>query len=565
MKPYKKQLIYAITTIVLVNLSSCKQDDFLDLYPQDRLTGDTFFKTENNLKLYSNQFYTSLPVEFANQDSQSDNQTPNSINGFLAGTLQVPGSGGGWSTGDWAGIRACNYFLRNNTDPALAQNIKDRYNAEVRFFRAMYYWDKVVRFGDVPIYETDLTAESPELYNPRDSHKKVMDFVLKDLDFAIANLGEPTAENRVNKYVALALKSRMALWEGTFRKYHSLGDAEVFLQAAADASLQIINSGKYEIYSTGRPDTDYNSLFIQDDLSKNKETILSRIFITNMNTTNYSRTIGESGMGFSKDFVDSYLCKDGKPISVSPLYAGDDTPENEVKNRDPRFPQTIATPGAVITINEDGSIIRLVRPNIGTNVTSTGYQVIKGRSPDVRLWNANQDNIDRFIFRYAEVLLNYAEAKAELGQLTQDVLDISINKLRKRVGMPDMSLANLTPDPNTPFPEISLPLQEIRRERRVELAGDGFRFKDLLRWKAGELINNSKTILGMKLTDAYKATYPKDANGRSQVDNILRDAQNYIRVYPNITIRAWNNKMYLFPLPKDQLLMNKNFQQNPGW
>ncbi|WP_407500819.1 RagB/SusD family nutrient uptake outer membrane protein, partial [Elizabethkingia anophelis] len=285
MKPYKKQLIYAITTIVLVNLSSCKQDDFLDLYPQDRLTGDTFFKTENNLKLYSNQFYTSLPVEFANQDSQSDNQTPNSINGFLAGTLQVPGSGGGWSTGDLAGIRACNYFLRNNTDPALAQNIKDRYNAEVRFFRAMYYWDKVVRFGDVPIYETDLTAESPELYNPRDSHKKVMDFVLKDLDFAIANLGEPTAENRVNKYVALALKSRMALWEGTFRKYHSLGDAEVFLQAAADASLQIINSGKYEIHSTGRPDTDYNSLFIQDDLSKNKETILSRIFITNMNTT----------------------------------------------------------------------------------------------------------------------------------------------------------------------------------------------------------------------------------------------------------------------------------------
>ncbi|WP_407510128.1 RagB/SusD family nutrient uptake outer membrane protein [Elizabethkingia anophelis] len=284
-----------------------------------------------------------------------------------------------------------------------------------------------------------------------------------------------------------------------------------------------------------------------------------------MNTTNYSRTIGESGMGFSKDFVDSYLCKDGKPISVSPLYAGDDTPENEVKNRDPRFPQTIATPGAVITINEDGSIIRLVRPNIGTNVTSTGYQVIKGRSPDVRLWNANQDNIDRFIFRYAEVLLNYAEAKAELGQLTQDVLDISINKLRKRVGMPDMSLANLTPDPKTPFPGISLPLQEIRRERRVELAGDGFRFKDLLRWKAGELINNSKTILGMKLTDAYKATYPKDANGRSQVDNILRDAQNYIRVYPNITIRAWNNKMYLFPLPKDQLLMNKNFQQNPGW
>lgn len=198
----------------------------------------------------------------------------------------------------------------------------------------MFYWDKVVRFGDVPIYETDLNETSPELYNPRDSHKKVMDFVLKDLDFAVANLAEPTAENRVHKYAALALKSRIALWEGTFRKYHSLGDAEVFLQAAADASLQIINSGKYDIYSTGKPDTDYNSLFIQDDLSKNKESILSRIYITNITTTNYSRGAG-NGNGYSKSLIESYLCKDGKPISVSPLYAGDDTPENEVKTEIP--------------------------------------------------------------------------------------------------------------------------------------------------------------------------------------------------------------------------------------
>ncbi|MCT3896995.1 RagB/SusD family nutrient uptake outer membrane protein [Elizabethkingia anophelis] len=564
MKLYKKQLIYMAAIAALINMSSCKRDELLDRAPQDKLTEDVLFKTENDLKLYVNQFYTSLPVEFSDQDSQSDNQVPNSINSFLAGTDQVPGSGGGWSTGDWSGIRACNYFLRKNADPQLGQDIKNKYNAEVRFFRAMFYWDKVVRFGDVPIYETDLNETSPELYNPRDSHKKVMDFVLKDLDFAVANLAEPTAENRVHKYAALALKSRIALWEGTFRKYHSLGDAEVFLQAAADASLQIINSGKYDIYSTGKPDVDYNNLFIQEDLTKNKENILSRIYITNISTTNYSRGAG-NGNGYSKSLIESYLCKDGKPISVSPLYAGDDTPENEVKNRDPRYPQTIATPGFIITINENGSTTKLERPNIGTSATSTGYQVIKGRSSDVKLQNANQDNIDRFIFRYAEVLLNYAEAKAELGQLTQDILDISVNKLRKRVGMPDMSLASLTADPNTPFPGISLPLQEIRRERRVELAGDGYRFKDLLRWRAGELINNPKTIMGMKLTDAYKATYPKDANGKSQVDNVLRDAQGYVRVYPNITARAWDNKMYLYPLPKDQLLLNKNFKQNPGW
>ena len=204
-----------------------------------------------------------------------------------------------------------------------------------------------------------------------------------------------------------------------------------FLQAAADASLQIINSGKYDIYSTGKPDTDYNSLFIQDDLSKNKESILSRIYITNISTTNYSRGAG-NGNGYSKSLIESYLCKDGKPISVSPLYAGDDTPENEVKTEIPGIRKTIATPGFIITINENGSTTKLERPNIGTSATSTGYQVIKGRSSDVKLQNANQDNIDRFIFRYAEVLLNYAEAKAELGQLTQDILDMSVNKLRKK-------------------------------------------------------------------------------------------------------------------------------------
>lgn len=565
MKLYKKQLIYTLAVIAFMGISSCKQDNFLDRLPQDKLTAEILFKTENDLKLYCNQFYDSLPVEFANQDGQSDNQVPPQINGFLAGTYQVPGSEGGWKSDDWASIRSCNYFLRKNTDPNLSQDIKDKYNAEVRFFRAMYYWDKVVRFGDVPIYETDLNETSPELYNPRDPHKKVMDFVLKDLDFAVAHLPEPTAENRVHKYAALALKSRIALWEGTFRKYHGLGDAEVFLQAAADASLQIISSKKYEIYSTGNPSADYKNLFIQDDLSKNSESILSRIYIANITTNNYSRTISENGAGFSKDFVNSYLCTDGKPISVSPLYAGEDTPENEVKNRDPRYAQTIATPGYIITINENGSTIALLRPNVGTTATSSGYQVIKGRSSDVKHINANQDNLDRFIYRYAEVLLNYAEAKAELGQLTQEVLDTSVNKLRRRVGMPDMSLTSLTPDPNTPFPGISLPLQEIRRERRVELAGDGFRFKDILRWKAGELINNPKTILGMKLTDAYKATYPKDANGKSQVDNVQLDDQGYVRVYPNITARVWNDKMYLYPLPKDQLLLNKNFKQNPGW
>jgi hypothetical protein len=333
----------------------------------------------------------------------------------------------------------------------------------------------------------------------------------------------------------------------------------VFLQAAADAAKAIIDSKVYDIYTTGNPTIDYMNLFLQKDLTKNKEAILGSIYITNTTTNGYTRTISEASTGFSKAFVRSYLCTDGLPYGVSPLYKGDNTPEDEVANRDPRYYQTIGIPGFVLTQNTDGTQIKIVLPKIGTAATSTGYQVIKGRSSDPAMYNANQDDIDRFIFRYAETLLVYAEAKAELGQLDQAVIDITINKLRARVGMPNMVLASLVADPNTIFPTISLPLQEIRRERRIELAGDGFRFADLLRWKAGKLIENTDTYSGMKLTAEYKAKYPTN-----QVANIILDANGYVRVYS--FTRVWNDKMYLYPLPVDQLTLNpKLAPQNTGW
>ncbi|KIO77602.1 hypothetical protein TH53_08075 [Pedobacter lusitanus] len=552
---YIRYIIFA--TIVVAGFSSCKQEDFLDRFPKDKINEQIYFKSEVDLKLYANQFYTALPVEFSNNDNNSDNMIPGNRNTFLSGIYVVPASGGGW---DWGNIRSCNFFLKRYEKSEIPEAAKQKYAAEVRFFRALFYWQKVIQFGAVPILEQDLTENSPELFASQNTHKEVMDFVLKDLDFAVANLTEPSAENRLNKYAALALKARICLWEGTFRKYHGLADEHVFLQATADAAQTIINSNLYGLYSTGNPGQDYRNLFIQDDLSKNKEAILSRIYISNINTTNYTRAISAGNTGYSKDFVRSYLCKDGLPPALSPLYAGDDTPENEVKDRDPRYTQTIATPGYVMTQNPDGTQDKISIPRVGTSATTTGYQVIKGRSSDPAQSNANQETIDRFIFRYAEVLLNYAEAKAELGQLDQTVVDVSINKLRARAGMPNMVLANLVADPNTIFPGVSLPLQEIRRERRVELAGDGFRFNDLLRWKAGKLIERPETILGMKLTPAYKTNYPS-----SQVSGIALNADGYIRVYSNITNRLWYDKMYLYPLPIDQLTLNGNLKQNPGW
>jgi hypothetical protein len=534
----------------------------LDLYPKDALSEPTFFKNANDLRLFCNRFYQDLPVQNSfHSEQNSDNQVPLNNDAFLYGTYVVPVTGGGW---DWGQIRDCNYFLQRYQRADADEATKNKYAAEMRFFRAFYYWNRVKRFGDVPWLNTDLSDTSTALlYGPRTPHKQVMDSVLADLDFAVNNLPELNAveSGRLHKYAALALKSRICLWEGTFRKYHALGDETKYLNETVAASEAIINSGNYEIWSSGNPETDYYNLFIQEDLSKNKEAILPSIYILNVLTQNLTRELGESGTGFSKNFVRSFLCADGLPTALSPLYKGDDSLEAEATNRDPRFRQLIATRGFVLLNNADGSKNLFTLPQIGTATAPTGYMIIKALSPDPAQWNAAQSTLDLFIFRYAEILLNEAEAKAELGQCTQTVLDNTVNKIRDRVAMPHMVISSLVKDPRSDFPALPVLLDEVRRERRIELAADGFRFDDMIRWKAGKLIENPETILGMKLPPAVRAQYPP-----SQVSSVQVNADYYIRLYTNITSRKWNDKMYLFPIPTQELALNPNLlPQNAGW
>jgi hypothetical protein len=552
---------FTIPVIIITALLNPACDDQLNLYPVDALSEPTFFKNENDLKLYSNQFYQNLPVQNSFwSELDSDNEVPLDRDDFLAGSYTVPAQGGGW---DWGQIRACNYFLQRYHKAALDASILNKYAAEVRFFRALFYWQKVIRFGDVPFISKDLTETSPELYAKRLPHKQVMDSVLVDLNFAVDNLPDLNGveDGRLHRYAALALKSRICLWEGTFRKYHGLGDEDDYLNETVAASEEIISSNEYDIYSTGNPDKDYYELFVQEDLSNNPEAILPARYIQNVLMQNLTRELGESGTGWSKNFVRSFLCTDGLPTALSPLYEGDDSLAVEAENRDPRFTQLIATPGFVLRNNTDGTQTVFKRPQIGTSAAPTGYMIIKAYSPDPAQWNAGQSTLDLFVFRYAEILLNEAEAKAELGQATQEVLDNTINKIRDRVGMPPMVESSLQKDPESDFPALPVLLDEIRRERRIELAAEGFRLNDILRWKAGELIENPETILGMKLIPAVRAQYPP-----SQVENVQVDANNYIRLYTNITSRTWNDKMYLYPLPTQEFVLNPNLlPQNSGW
>ena len=553
-----KYLIQSILVAVTLLTVSC--NDYLDRFPKDSFSEPTFFKTENDLIYYANQFYGSLPVQRMDNDNNSDNMVPQNINTFLAGMYTVPGSGGGWASGDWANIRSCNYFLEHYS--RAETSFKERYAGEVRFFRALFYWYKVVNFGDVPLLLKALDDNSEELYGPREKREKVMDeVVLEDLKFAVANLPEKNqaAAGRLHKDAARALMSRICLWEGTYRKYRNIEGADTYLDACVKASEELMDAG-YDIYSTGNTDEDYRNLFIQKDLRSNPEAIFYRAYITDKNTHNYTRQASENNTGMSKDFVDSYLfLDDGKPIGLTSHPYDDSTPAKECEGRDPRYTQTIATPGFIMTLPD----LAVNLPAIGTSRTSTGYWNIKGRSSDLAQFNADKSDLDLFIFRYAEVLLNYAEAKYELtGSLTIAELDKSINLIRDRVGMPHLT-TNPDADPNAVNYGYTVAplLYEIRRERRIELVGEGFRFNDIIRWKAGKLIEGVKTIRGMKLTDELRSQYADP----SSLNNIAVDDDYYIIVYPSIaTTRKWNDKSYLYPLPTDEK-DRCHYEQNPGW
>lgn len=539
-------------------IGSCKKNSFLNLTPLSNISPENFFSSEADLQLYCNQYYANLPVQyFAEADDQSDDKANVTLSTFLAGGYTIPTSAGGtnWYFGN---IRTYNFFLANYQKSNLGDSIEDIYVGETLFFRALNYFQLVQEYGDVPYidkYIVDTTTTA--LYSARTPHKQVMDSVLSDIDFAVAHLPLPAqaASGRLNRYQALALKARICLWEGTYREYWAVGDQTPYLQAAADAAEQIMQSGLYGIYTTGNPQTDYYSLFVQYNLQNNPESIMAMLQSANVLMNDDDRNLGQWGDGYSKAFVRSFLCTDGLPTALSPLYQGDDSLQQEIVNRDPRFKQSIATRGFDFLGTDT-----ITLPRIGTSVTSTGYQPIKGRTGNIADWNASQSVLEHFIFRYAETLLVEAEARAELGTCTQGTLDSTVNKLRDRVGMPHMVIAGLVKDPNSYFPSLPVLIDEIRRERRVELSAEGFRYNDLQRWHAGTLINNPEAILGIKLLPSVRAQYPA-----SQVSSIVVNANEYVEVYPAIVNFTWNDKMYLNPIPIEELTLNPKLTQNPGW
>ena len=574
----RKYLLYSLIAGAFT-LTGCN-DAFLERAPQT-LNDETFWTTPNDLKTYATAFYGILPMGVANIDDQnSDDMVPRNVNQFIWDQYSVPAEDGEWSKSDWQNIRNINYFMTHYGTVEGDEAEINRYVGEMRFFRALEYFSKIKTFGDVPWLEEDLNVDDTDiLYGPKMPRNQVAQKIIEDLDFAIQWLpdGRVTSTgddaNRITKDVARHIKARVCLNEGTYYKYHTeLGYeyTDLLNQAASEADT-LMNSGRYDIYNTGDAAHDYYNMFVMEDKSNLSEAILYIDYAEPLRRHNMGHGAYEALAGFSKDFVDGYLYADGLPKALTSYPTADETMAEELANRDPRASQTIRN-DKFFEGNESYTVI-VTKDTLGaddayiTQFIPTGYQTIKGYDPATAHRGNSLEVHDGIAYRYAETLLIYAEAKAELGSITQDDLDRSINQLRDRVGMPHLTTSVNFTDPNWPDYGYTLSplLQEIRRERRVELAGEGFRFADICRWKAGQILNNVMTYVGKKIS--VKASQAKDG---------LRANNGCVIIYGNYTnadlsyqegkSRKWNDKMYLYPIPTGELQRNPQLEpQNPGW
>lgn len=576
--------------VCLVALTACEKD-FLERSPEVNISDGEFWKTKNDLQLYTNNFYNNFLPSYQgfftqgiyglDADEGTDNMVHLNFTGnILNGERIVPSSGGGWSTGEWGRIRNVNYFLQNYTKSTEPFDVIKGQVGEAHYFRALLYFDLMKRFGNLPWIDKALTPSDIEfLKAPRASRSIIADNILADLDKAILYLPTKSgaSSNRVYREVAMALQARIALYEGTWEKYHAGtpfgvtgSNGDKYLTKAATVSKAIMDSGYFDLdnKTTGN-NRGYWSLFNQTNYDSSKEVMFWRRYDVASNfTTRWAQysALG-TGKGLTKNLVDDYLCTDGKPISASSLYQGDATLIDIVKNRDPRLnqsiyvndnlhPRTNNRPGGAPNNEFTNPIV----DQATEDNCSTGFMRYKGTDPNyVKQFNGMGDQ-GLIFFRYAEVLLNYAEAKAELGTLTQADLDLSINKLRARVSMPNLVIGSIVTDPNWGFPALSPLINEVRRERRIELAVEGFRHDDIWRWAGAD-----ELIIGKKPLGAKKAQW----TGVPNIDIYKTDANGYVEPYKNVAAMATGYKFradrdYLLPIPLNQITL-AGYTQNPNW
>ena len=563
-----KKLIYILlSAAAMVSISSCN-DEFLDRMPKDEMTDDNFWQTEEHLVQVANTFTAALQGKYwLNITEIMADSAPWAVTtafrtigagNFTTETSQINSL---WVTA-YTGIGRVNYFLNNyNRAETVKEEVRERYAAEAYFYRAYNYWVLTSYFGDVPYITTELSVESPDVYRGRDPRKTVIENVTKDLEDHYKNLPEyiPAASaefGRVSQCAALALLSRIYLYNGMYEE-------------AADAAERAMANSYHALYSTGNPDEDYVNLFNYigraSRNASNRETLLAFVYNYDLGEAarqshNLSRECWVPGdyarFVPTNSMIEAYLTKDGQIWDPSTANSYEDV----FKDRDPRMVQSILAPNTPWEGGKSGDLLStddkiytypLLTNNKTAAMTYSGYYMRKYVEPSTVKYVGHDDN-DLVMLRYAEVLLNYAEAKEMLGQLTQADLDKTINLLRDRVGMVHMDLSNL--------PAGSDIRTEIQRERRIELFFEGHRYFDIIRWKQGHILGEDLLGVNKRWLDQSRLAVDLDKDLTWKT----KDGQQYLLIETGRTFNP--DKHYLLPIPFKQMQLNPNLApQNPGW
>ena len=581
----KNILKYTALLFSLFAFTSC--EDMLDRPPLDQIGNDQYWKTSSDLEKYVTQFYQVFPTYYNPKESGifaadayygSDDVIMNEVNETLNGSRPVTNGAGG-SNWSWSTIRSVNTFFDNYKKCTDAFGLWSQYLGEAHFFRAYLYFDKVKAFGDVPWYNKALNMDDEDLYKARDPRTLVVDSIISDLDKAIEYC-KPIKEvsggtNRISKEVALLFKSRVALHEGSWQKYHAGtpfatpgADPNKYFRIAVDAAEQLMN-GSYSVGLYGNTPQKFGEMFGLDNMAGCQEVLLWKKYDKALSLSHDSQvyvTTRTNGRSATLELVESFLSKDGDIIDyreVAKEKKGTQFLNFLKENSDPRLAQSIWTPGDLMWDNANGTTY-FELPYIGQSgefINTTGLQVRKGVNPHSigagGFWGGDCVT-GHIIFRYAEALLNYAEAKCELGETVD--YDKSINLLRKRVGMPNFKVQK---DVNAKrFSDygydITDELFEIRRERRVELAFEGFRLNDYKRWAAHTLFKGKRPTGYPILPSEFDAsTTIPPVNAEGLLDPLAEEIPNGYQFN--------EGRDYLECIPTNEITLNPNLTQNPGW
>ncbi|ATL45083.1 RagB/SusD family nutrient uptake outer membrane protein [Elizabethkingia sp. HX WHF] len=572
----KKNIIYIslLTLPLLTSVVSCNTDRF----PETSVSDGNFWNSASDVRLAANYFYTTLPGLAETNDNWSADAYPNNnANNISDGSRVAPTSSSDYS---YYGIFQANNLIEK-APKVIAKGadatVVNQYVGEARFFRAWYYFEMFKRFGGVPLITKTMQIDDPDVFKPRATRDEVLDLIYSDLDYAISVLRTPDQLNTAGEYgrisntAALAFKARIALFEGTRSKYHGYGTPAKHLNIAKECAEKVMNSGQHALFSTPTVGTNgqqlndayYNLFQEKGDGRANKENIIVRIYGVDANNNVVShltqRIYEGSYIVPTNNFVSRYLMADGLPITKSPLYKTPDatmTHADFFKKRDPRMSFTLFKRGDEFIATSD-----YTTPN--PTYQRSGYGIRKYANKND--WTYQRSFIDRPILRYAEVLLTYAEALYEInGTISDSDLDKTVNLLRARLPQINIgtdaapnyvSMAKLN---NAFVTANGLDMrEEIRRERRIELAYEGFSYWDLIRWKTAET-ELPQTLYGSYLFTEYITTGGWDTS-------TIVDSNKYIILQPATSRKFDPKKDYLWPLPTVEIAKNPKIEQNPGW